>query len=330
MHTTFFALSAALARSRKVGDRDGVERVWEREGASGHAHLAYVLGPSVGSARARTMLVLDGLEVRVWGERDDARVRGDGECADEEEADEDEELENSDTDEDDDSEEEDSEDESGDERGYASDSDSASEPPPSRTPSPSPPIPGSSPPSPSRLPLPKSPLRPTEAHTTARQQPPQSQMDTQTYAEEQQALRAAERLLSRTLLHASAEESGGMSCELAPTQMHVLLRAPRRFKHPAWIPRQNLTRTLDSTLQTFLEEAWPADSPSTGESERKPKPIKRGARTEGVWVGCRDCDVRASMRIDQPLEGNEEAGVDEEDEMIWWVWDGKITGFSDW
>ncbi|GJE99446.1 hypothetical protein PsYK624_157090 [Phanerochaete sordida] len=147
---------------------------------------------------------------------------------------------------------------------------------------------------------------------------------------EQQALRAADRLLSRTLANACAEPDGGLSAELAPTQTHVLLRAPRSFAHPAWVPRQNLSRTLDAQLDAFLEDVVvpPADDVLDAQQAQKPKKkVRTGVKTEGVWV----C-ARSGPRL--PLLGTREkvggAEVSEEDEMIWWAWDGKILGFSEW
>ena len=56
-----------------------------------------------------------------------------------------------------------------------------------------------------------------------------------------------------------------------------------------------------------------------------PRKKKKGPKVEGVWVksreGCEDVEP-----------GEKKAGdeVKEEDEMIWWSWDGSIVGFSDW
>ncbi|EKM58966.1 uncharacterized protein PHACADRAFT_181001 [Phanerochaete carnosa HHB-10118-sp] len=155
--------------------------------------------------------------------------------------------------------------------------------------------------------------------------------------EEQQALRAADRLLSRTLADACAEADGGLSAELAPTQMHVLLRAPRGFMHPAWVPRQNLTRTLDTQLDAFLEDVVvppsdAAEDPAVVVSRTPPKPkkyIRTGVKTEGVWVCPKDGPRLARSNPNEPVAG-ESAEVCEEEEMIWWAWDGKIAGFSEW
>ena len=115
----------------------------------------------------------------------------------------------------------------------------------------------------------------------------------------------------------------------APTQTHVLLRAPRSFAHPAWVPRQNLSRALDAQLEAFLEDAVlpPADGADAPQAEKPRQKVRAGVRTEGVWV----C-ARGGPSV--PLRGTREAGgevaVCEEDEMIWWAWDGKIVGFSEW
>ncbi|KAJ7886159.1 hypothetical protein B0H14DRAFT_2697869 [Mycena olivaceomarginata] len=162
----------------------------------------------------------------------------------------------------------------------------ASSPPPSRSPSPSPctspspPLVAASPPS----------------------SPPQKA-----------PLRAPTRLLAHTL--ATAEHS--MSAELAPSQTHILLRAPRQFTHPAWIPRQTASATLDGALREFREEAGD-ESVSAQPTQDRRKARTKAGKVEGVWVTCRS----------PGLEFPDDAG--EESEMIWWSWDGKIVGFVDW
>ncbi|KAF9035381.1 hypothetical protein BDZ89DRAFT_1157784 [Hymenopellis radicata] len=215
LDTTFTALSTAFAKRRGRGT------------SSSRVYLAIMLGPSVGTAKARVLLAVDGLETKVWGERDDLP---------EEEEEEEEEEEDSDEEDEDD------------EHPPDSDSDSDSEPEP-------------------------------------------------THADHQLALRTADRLLSRALVGADAD----LAAEMNPTQTHVLIRAPRRFVHPAWVPRQNVTASLD---RTFL------GGKGTGKS-----------KVEGVWVGC---------RRPAPEEEDDGKDEDEEDEMIWWSWDGKIVGFAGW
>ncbi|KAH9916820.1 uncharacterized protein B0H18DRAFT_1037342 [Fomitopsis serialis] len=305
MHTTFTALSTALAR-RKSRDEDVALP------STGTAHLAFVLGPSVGAARARIVYTVNGLEVKVWGERDDIPGPSRHPRAEEPDADDSEEQEEAEDDSDEQS-------ESGDEEGSdVSDEESPSGPPSSRSPSPSPPASRSQSHTSSPTRELSENVAPPPAPRRASASPP-GQVSSQTYAEEQQSLRIAERLLSRTLANACAEDGGGMSSELAslilcpsPTQTHILLRAPRRFAHPAWIPRQNLTRSLEGTLQ------------SSSMMRTKKKGLARGAKTEGVWVGCSSSNLAAGMQLGSDVD------EDEADEMIWWVWDGKIVGFSDW
>lgn len=107
--------------------------------------------------------------------------------------------------------------------------------------------------------------------------------------------------------------------------MHILIRAPRRFHHPAWIPRQNLTRSLENTLETFLKDSVVHESEET--LNQKKRVPRVGIKTEGVWVGCK---TRASEPTSTSQTKEDGESSSEEDEMIWWVWDGKIVGFSDW
>ena len=69
---------------------------------------------------------------------------------------------------------------------------------------------------------------------------------------------------------------------------------------------------MESALKEFLE-----DSRSAGGEKDK----VRKRRVEGVWVVCRGA-------VDESDEPEKEE--DESDEMIWWSWDGKLVGFSDW
>jgi hypothetical protein len=59
------------------------------------------------------------------------------------------------------------------------------------------------------------------------------------------------------------------------------------------------------------------------------KPRRRhgvaGVKTEGVLVGCQtSLDDSISRPTDPVTE------ISEEDELIWWAWDGKLIGFAEW
>ncbi|KAI0052676.1 hypothetical protein FA95DRAFT_1586566 [Auriscalpium vulgare] len=308
LHTTFSSLATALARNK---DRfpelnaEGLLKGTTYEVPVATAYLLFILGPTVGAPKARVIMAVEGLEVKIWGAGEHEVERTADGLDDSEEEESDEEVD------DEDSEEEDNISEGGTEE------DGASFPPSSPLPSE---------PATSRPPTPHSGssassssgsqrLSRKASHAHGLSQPRLAPPRSQTHAEEQQALRAAERLLSRTLANAHAE-GGGMACELAPTQMHVLLRAPRRFSHPAWLPRQSATSSLESILESFLHESGLQEN-AQGSRQRS-----RGVRTEGMLVGCRS---RSSEKATAPT------GVgDEADEMIWWGWNGRLCGFADW
>ncbi|KZT23199.1 hypothetical protein NEOLEDRAFT_1243363 [Neolentinus lepideus HHB14362 ss-1] len=327
LQTTFSVLSSALAEkaNKPLSERDGEQ-----------VYIMIVLGPSVTAAKARVLFVVDGLEVKLWEERVDLHPQNPdtGDAS--------ENVEENDSDAES-SEQEDAEDESEGDSEYetASDSEetgSASEPPLSRSPSPDADAASSPPSSPQPYkigPLSESPKyrsSPAAKTPTLYRSAPQEQ----SYAEEQRQLRSAERLLSRTLANACAEEDGmttelvlnnirNLFCRLqytpAPTQAHILLRAPRRFTHPAWTPRQMWTSSLENVLSDFLDDSGiRLKEPGVNGTERK-KPQKRGQKTEGVFVGCKATDLG---------RGRKEEIVKEEDEMLWWSWNGKVAGFSDW
>jgi hypothetical protein len=198
LNTTFTALSTAFALCSETSKED--------TRASGCAYLAVVLGPTPGSARSRVMVGVDALEAKVWGEREDHSgilpERRQGTDDDEVTRDSGDES-NSDYDSDSDADSNEcgdggnstgSDDEETVSESESDESSQAPSPPPSRTPSPS----FSSQPSPP--------------------QPP-----SQSYAQELEALRTAERLLSRTLASACGENDGqGMASEIRKYQLFRL------------------------------------------------------------------------------------------------------------
>ena len=217
LHTTFSALSTALARNPARRNTDTV-------------YLALVLGPTIGAPKARVILVLEGLELKIWGEREDVEDEAllSSECGDDGDysSDEGSEAEDDPTREDRDAEDEDTDNTSDVGDGDVEESPSsppASEPPSSRFPTPSLESEESSRPS-SPVPVPplessiRRPLRPSLSPKSSQSGSPASRpylapKPAHTHAEGQQALRAAERLLARTLVNAYAE-GGGMAAEL--------------------------------------------------------------------------------------------------------------------
>ncbi|KNZ76894.1 hypothetical protein J132_07081 [Termitomyces sp. J132] len=278
LNTTFTALSSAFARISSISKYQGANTAKYN---CTRAYLGIFVGSSPATAKAKVLFAVDGLEIKAIGVRNDRSDYDDKDVSpsEEEDGNEEEELEEAD-DSDDDSEE----DGEGDEKVVMveevtdededEDNESSTLPPESRSPSPEPCYPS--------------------------------------HAEQQRTLQAAERLFSRTL--AAADVNGnGMSADLAPTQTHILLRAPRRLDHPAWVPRQNISVTLEGALDLFLEE-----SGINGEDVQITKPrkvSKKGKAVEGVWVVGRD-GLDTTLGKD-PVRGSD----DEWDEMIWWSWD---------
>lgn len=315
LYTTFIALSTALAlRGSPEKPASGIDAL-HRHQKHGLARVffAVALGSTVGTAKSRVIVGIDGLEIKVWGLEEDATQTGNG-CDEKEEDD----LADDASDTDDEGEQSgveesggSSEEEEGGEDIYGSDD--AASPPHSRSPSPSSDLDASPSTSPQNSPS-KSPLL---------------------QIEDPETVRAAERLLSRTLASACAEDDGrGLASEmgkpkpyscrrvahllLAPTQIHVLLRAPRRFDHPCWIPRQNLCASLDGCLSDFLVES--GETPPFSDAPAKKR--TKGNKVQGVWVKARGGST--------PNDLSSGGDLAEEDEFIWWSWDGKLAGFADW
>ncbi|KAI5120730.1 hypothetical protein M0805_006436 [Coniferiporia weirii] len=176
--------------------------------------------------------------------------------------------------------------------------------------------------------------------------------------ESEKDLLAAERLLSRTLAVANADPEQGMAAEIRPTQTHLLLRAPRRFAHPAWIPRPNLARDMDPVLLEFvrvnqsgpsstntdnnLTNATNDSGPARGANStyakaangRSTKNRRNGLRTDCVRVQCRaasrssvsdsECKGGADTKNAGMDSGVDDGGSDEErneeDEASEMIW----------
>ena len=92
---------------------------------------------------------------------------------------------------------------------------------------------------------------------------------------------------------------------------------------------------MDGVLEGFLENAG-AVVPCAALGKSKPK--SKSVRTEGAWIGCKGGSAFGETEAERPPPvehgvmgvGEERTTKDEEDEEIWWVWDGKIVGFADW
>ena len=157
--------------------------------------LAILVGPSTGSARAKVVFGVDGLETKVWGMRDDVKAPRDVDDTDSE----DEGDEGEDEDEDEDEDDEGSE-------GYEDQSEDADSDSHDEMHSNS-----GSPPPHSRSPTPDSDSEPSPP-------PPYT-----THAEQQHVLHRAERLLARTLATADAEGNSmaaEMGASLVPSSFH--------------------------------------------------------------------------------------------------------------
>ncbi|KAG8951011.1 hypothetical protein FRC04_006872 [Tulasnella sp. 424] len=138
-------------------------------------------------------------------------------------------------------------------------------------------------------------------------------------SEEEQNLRSSVRAVSLAL--ASTFDFG--RDDIPVTQMNVLLRAPRCFQHPSWLPKQALGRTLDGRVDDFFSGGC-----SGGKENRK------GPPEEGVLVRCNSSLEGADeLPEGQPSQtlGNELHSEDAgQHDMIWWQWSaGVIRGFGD-
>ncbi|KAG9007442.1 hypothetical protein FRB94_001253 [Tulasnella sp. JGI-2019a] len=108
--------------------------------------------------------------------------------------------------------------------------------------------------------------------------------------------------------------------EIAPTLTHIMLQAPRRFKHPAWLPKQNMSKILDDQVANFFSGA---SSQSRG---------RRGPVEDGIRIV--NTPNSAAQRVDPRTEVTGVKASDDDDEgandLIWWQWNAEsIRGFAD-
>lgn len=297
--TTFSALSTALSQGASTSTDDQV---------SSRVYLAILTGPSLGAVKSRVFYGVDSFDTRVWGKREDLTSEDEDNWSGEEfpEASED-----GDSDGDSNSDITGSHDVTADDNLDTVEDDGGHEVVERES---------------------EDDVSDEEVESEGLPSPSQHR----SYAEEQRFLQTADRLLSRTLASADAEghaisnemcmftrhpiNPSSHNCEshhvpIAPSQTYILIRAPRRFTHPAWVPRQNITKQMESALADFLEESWPSLNNVRTKTKKK--------RVEGVWIA-----PRGGLGSATPEHQGET--IQENDEMIWWSWDGKFIGFANW
>ena len=88
--------------------------------------------------------------------------------------------------------------------------------------------------------------------------------------------------------------------------------------------------SLDKTLRDFVVDSGLGggdDASTVGNGKPPRRAAAAGVKTEGVLVTCQTC-LDESLRNVDPLLQSEVS--EEEDEPIWWSWNGKLTGFAEW
>lgn len=188
-------------------------------------------------------------------------------------------------------------------------------------------------------------ISPPSTTSPADPQPLQPTSSTFTSTTSPFSLLTAERLIYRTLAappsapHSDAEEDDDTELPLSSTTF--LIRAPRRFKHDAFLPRQTHSKELNSALDEYL-------SPPIAKLPKKKGGgmLSKKVGASGLRVSCRLSDTSAAdamienaksaskMVVERNREDREEKvgdgdDDDDDDEMIWWEWRGKIKGIGD-
>ena len=90
-----------------------------------------------------------------------------------------------------------------------------------------------------------------------------------------------------------------------------------------------MCNSLDGMLHEFLEASGvPPEGIVVRDAVHASK--KKRKEVEGVWVACRDEDEDREREKSESHSDSDVDAHDEKDEMIWWSWEGKLVGFSDW
>ncbi|KAG8780027.1 hypothetical protein FRC12_023555 [Ceratobasidium sp. 428] len=103
---------------------------------------------------------------------------------------------------------------------------------------------------------------------------------------------ATTRKAERALAQAIACSDISLGENLNPMGAQIYLRAPRSFKHPKWVVRQDAARILDAPYESM---------------------------TSGGEQNLAEC-VR--------IRANGFTASSEEEEMIWWGWEGRLAGYA--
>jgi hypothetical protein len=88
-------------------------------------------------------------------------------------------------------------------------------------------------------------------------------------------------------------------------------------------------------LQDFLVDSGLGDAASTGAGGDVKLQRRRGVagiKTEGVLVTCQNGPDNNDGTSSHPVAtvSTIVTEVREEEELIWWAWDGKLIGFAEW
>ena len=87
---------------------------------------------------------------------------------------------------------------------------------------------------------------------------------------------------------------------------------------------------MDTMLRDFLVDSGLVSAESTMGRDGKPRPRgAAGVKTDGVLIGCQTSPENSISRPTSPVSTTA-TEASEEDELIWWAWDGKLTGFTEW
>ncbi|KAF8317986.1 hypothetical protein DL93DRAFT_2076546 [Clavulina sp. PMI_390] len=161
-------------------------------------------------------------------------------------------------------------------------------------------------------------------------------------------LKSAERIIHRALTIAPVSPRSTLSSspptliladedeiELPLSETTLLIRAPRRFRHPSFLPKQVESRKLDDALREYLKEG---DEDAAQKPQKKTKAgLGSKVRTTGlrVRVSAPPAPVpvaggmAASSEEPSPLVPGDQDTREDENEMIWFQWTGKLKGISD-
>jgi hypothetical protein len=85
----------------------------------------------------------------------------------------------------------------------------------------------------------------------------------------------------------------------------------------------------DFLIDSGLGDCDVASAGGGGEGQTRRRAVA-GIKTEGVLITCQSGPDSSTTSLPPAATNTTVTEAREEDELIWWAWDGKLIGFAEW